>query len=38
MVIVRRSINELLNDVGKAHPQALVYSLSVASKVPIITF
>ncbi|KAG0305001.1 phosphatidylinositol kinase- protein kinase tor1 [Dissophora globulifera] len=31
---VHRLIHELLADVGKAHPQALVYSLTVASKSP----
>ncbi|KAF9509645.1 hypothetical protein BS47DRAFT_139059 [Hydnum rufescens UP504] len=29
---VRRLISQLLNDVGKAHPQALIYPLTVASK------
>ncbi|KAI8593944.1 armadillo-type protein [Geranomyces variabilis] len=29
---VRRLIHQLLSDVGKMHPQALVYSLTVASK------
>ncbi|KAJ3083694.1 phosphatidylinositol kinase- protein kinase tor1, partial [Quaeritorhiza haematococci] len=29
---VRRLIHQLLSDVGKEHPQALVYSLTVASK------
>ena len=29
---VKRLIHQLLADVGKAHPQALVYSVSVASK------
>eukprot|EP01113_Clastostelium_recurvatum_P006582 TRINITY_DN1298_c0_g1_i1.p1 TRINITY_DN1298_c0_g1~~TRINITY_DN1298_c0_g1_i1.p1 ORF type:complete len:2380 (+),score=927.36 TRINITY_DN1298_c0_g1_i1:62-7201(+) len=29
---VRRLIHDLLNNVGKAHPQALVYPLTVASK------
>lgn len=31
---VRRLINELLSDIGAAHPQALVYSLTVAAKSP----
>ncbi|KAG0200191.1 phosphatidylinositol kinase- protein kinase tor1 [Mortierella sp. GBA30] len=31
---VHRLIHQLLADVGKAHPQALVYSLTVASKSP----
>ncbi|KAG0362437.1 phosphatidylinositol kinase- protein kinase tor1 [Gamsiella multidivaricata] len=31
---VHRLIHQLLADVGKAHPQALVYSLNVASKSP----
>ncbi|KAJ3311625.1 phosphatidylinositol kinase- protein kinase tor1 [Boothiomyces sp. JEL0838] len=30
--VVRRLIHQLLADVGKEHPQALVYSLTVASK------
>ena len=30
--LVRRLIHQLLADVGKEHPQALVYSLTVASK------
>jgi serine/threonine-protein kinase mTOR len=29
---IRRSINNLLTDVGKHHPQALIYPLTVASK------
>jgi serine/threonine-protein kinase mTOR len=29
---VRRAIHQLLTDVGKAHPQALIYPLTVASK------
>jgi FKBP12-rapamycin complex-associated protein len=29
---VRRLIEQLLTDVGKAHPQALIYPLTVASK------
>ncbi|KAI9143717.1 armadillo-type protein [Paraphysoderma sedebokerense] len=29
---VRRTIHQLLTDVGKEHPQALIYSLMVASK------
>ncbi|PCH36202.1 atypical/PIKK/FRAP protein kinase [Wolfiporia cocos MD-104 SS10] len=29
---IRRNINNLLSDVGKHHPQALVYALTVASK------
>ncbi|KAJ3106200.1 phosphatidylinositol kinase- protein kinase tor1 [Phlyctochytrium planicorne] len=29
---VRRLIHQLLSDIGKEHPQALVYSLTVASK------
>lgn len=29
---VRRMIEKLLADIGKAHPQALIYSLTVASK------
>ena len=29
---IRRTINNLLTDVGKQHPQALVYPLTVASK------
>ena len=29
---VRRLIHQLLSDVGKEHPQALVYSVTVASK------
>ncbi|KAL9713509.1 phosphatidylinositol kinase- protein kinase tor1 [Leucoagaricus gongylophorus] len=29
---VRRNISNLLTDVGKAHPQALIYPLTVASK------
>ncbi len=32
MVAVRRLIKELLCNIGKAHPQALVYPLTVASK------
>ncbi|KAF9352686.1 phosphatidylinositol kinase- protein kinase tor1 [Mortierella sp. NVP85] len=31
---VHRLIHQLLSDVGKAHPQALVYTLTVASKSP----
>lgn len=31
---VHRLIHQLLTDVGKEHPQALVYSLTVASKSP----
>ncbi|ELU37824.1 phosphatidylinositol 3-kinase tor2 [Rhizoctonia solani AG-1 IA] len=30
--LVRRLISQLLNDVGRAHPQALIYPLTVASK------
>ncbi|KAF3938362.1 hypothetical protein ABW19_dt0205056 [Dactylella cylindrospora] len=30
--VVRRSIHQLLGDVGRAHPQALVFPLTVASK------
>lgn len=30
--IVRRNIDMLLSDVGKHHPQALIYPLTVASK------
>jgi FKBP12-rapamycin complex-associated protein len=30
--LVRRLIHQLLSDVGKQHPQAIVYSLTVASK------
>lgn len=30
--IVRRSIHQLLSDVGRAHPQALVFPLTVATK------
>lgn len=29
---IRRNINSLLTDVGKYHPQALIYPLTVASK------
>ena len=29
---IRRNINSLLTDVGKHHPQALIYPLTVASK------
>ncbi|KAF9454266.1 phosphatidylinositol 3-kinase [Macrolepiota fuliginosa MF-IS2] len=29
---IRRNINNLLTDVGKNHPQALIYALTVASK------
>jgi serine/threonine-protein kinase mTOR len=29
---IRHSINNLLTDVGKHHPQALIYPLTVASK------
>ncbi|KAI6164648.1 phosphatidylinositol 3-kinase [Pisolithus thermaeus] len=32
IVNVRRNINSLLTDVGKHHPQALIYPLTVASK------
>ncbi|KAJ3128378.1 phosphatidylinositol kinase- protein kinase tor1 [Nowakowskiella sp. JEL0407] len=31
---VRRIVHQLLLDVGKAHPQAIIYSLTVASKSP----
>jgi FKBP12-rapamycin complex-associated protein len=31
---VRRLIQHVLTDVGRAHPQALVYALTVASKYP----
>ena len=31
---IRRLIHQLLADIGKAHPQALVYALTVASKYP----
>ena len=31
-VHVRRLIHQLLSDIGKEHPQALIYSLTVASK------
>jgi len=31
-VHIRRTINMLLTDVGKHHPQALIYPLTVASK------
>ncbi len=31
-IMVRRLIQQLLTDVGKAHPQALIYPLTVASK------
>ncbi|EJD41220.1 atypical/PIKK/FRAP protein kinase [Auricularia subglabra TFB-10046 SS5] len=31
---IRRNINILLDEIGKAHPQALVYPLTVASKSP----
>ncbi|KAF9582493.1 phosphatidylinositol kinase- protein kinase tor1, partial [Lunasporangiospora selenospora] len=31
---VHRLIHQLLTDIGKAHPQALVYSVTVASKSP----
>ncbi|GAA93365.1 uncharacterized protein L969DRAFT_91224 [Mixia osmundae IAM 14324] len=31
---VRRLIQQVLTDVGRAHPQALVYALTVASKYP----
>src|SRR5712671_234230 len=31
---IRRNITSLLTDVGKHHPQALVYPLTVASKSP----
>lgn len=31
---IGRNINFLLNDIGKQHPQALVYPLTVASKSP----
>ncbi|KAL8658559.1 MAG: hypothetical protein Q9202_007526 [Teloschistes flavicans] len=30
--VVRKAVHQLLKDVGKAHPQALVYSLTVAMK------
>ena len=30
--LVRRQIDNLLTDIGKQHPQALIYSLTVASK------
>ncbi|EJD47416.1 atypical/PIKK/FRAP protein kinase [Auricularia subglabra TFB-10046 SS5] len=33
-VNIGRNINFLLNDIGKQHPQALVYPLTVASKSP----
>ena len=29
---IRRNLNSLLNEVGKHHPQALIYPLTVASK------
>ena len=29
---IRRNINSLLTDVGKHHPQALIYPLTVASE------
>jgi FKBP12-rapamycin complex-associated protein len=29
---IRRNINNLLTEVGKHHPQALIYPLTVASK------
>lgn len=29
---IRRNINQILSDVGRRHPQALVYPLTVASK------
>ena len=29
---IRRNINNLLTDVGKHHPQALIYPLTVASE------
>ena len=35
--LVRRLIHQLLTDVGKQHPQALVYSLTVASKSQSVT-
>ena len=31
---IRRNITSLLTDVGKHHPQALIYPLTVASKSP----
>lgn len=31
-IIVRRSIHQLLGDMGRAHPQALVFPLTVAAK------
>ncbi|KAJ7189156.1 phosphatidylinositol 3-kinase [Mycena filopes] len=31
---IRRNINNLLTDVGKSHPQALIYPLTVGSKSP----
>ncbi|KAJ1558803.1 phosphatidylinositol kinase- protein kinase tor1, partial [Nowakowskiella sp. JEL0078] len=31
---VRRLVHQLLLDVGKSHPQAIVYSLTVAAKAP----
>ena len=35
--LIRRLIHQLLSDIGKEHPQALVYSLTVASKSQSIT-
>ncbi|KAJ2934856.1 hypothetical protein H1R20_g2275, partial [Candolleomyces eurysporus] len=34
---IRRNINNLLTDVGKTHPQALIYPLTVASKSSSVT-
>ena len=31
---VRRLVQQMLADIGRAHPQALVYALTVASKYP----
>ncbi|KAJ7237528.1 atypical/PIKK/FRAP protein kinase [Mycena haematopus] len=31
---IRRNINNLLTEIGKTHPQALIYPLTVASKSP----
>jgi FKBP12-rapamycin complex-associated protein len=33
--LVRNAIEQLLNGVGRAHPQALIYPLLVASKSPV---
>jgi FKBP12-rapamycin complex-associated protein len=33
-VSIRRNINNLLTEVGKIHPQALIYPLTVGSKSP----